>query len=63
MEALIPHPSTRPRHDWTFDEVEALFARPFMELVFEAATVHRRWFNPSEVQKSQLLSIKTCGCA
>ncbi|MGQ2992334.1 biotin synthase BioB, partial [Brevundimonas sp.] len=52
-----------PRHDWTLEEVEALFARPFMELVFEAATVHRRWFDPSEVQKSQLLSIKTGGCA
>lgn len=52
-----------PRHDWTLDDVEALFARPFMELVFEAATVHRRWFDPSEVQKSQLLSIKTGGCA
>lgn len=34
-----------------------------MELVYEAATVHRAWFNPSEVQKSQLLSIKTGGCA
>lgn len=52
-----------PRHDWTLDEVEALFARPFMELVFEAATVHRRWFDPSEVQKSRLLSVKTGGCA
>ncbi|MGV2482333.1 UNVERIFIED_CONTAM: biotin synthase, partial [Salmonella enterica subsp. enterica serovar Weltevreden] len=48
-----------PRHDWTLEEVEALFARPFMELVFEAATVHRRTFDPNEVQKSQLLSIKT----
>ena len=52
-----------PRHDWTLAEVEALFARPFMDLVFEAATVHRAWFDPSEVQKSQLLSIKTGGCA
>ncbi len=52
-----------PRHDWTLEEVEALFARPFMELVFEAATVHRRAFDPSEVQKSQLLSVKTGGCA
>ena len=52
-----------PRHDWTLEEVEALFARPFMELVFEAATVHRRTFDPSEVQKSQLLSVKTGGCA
>jgi len=54
---------TLPRHDWTLEEVEALFARPFMELVFDAATVHRAWFDPSEVQKSQLLSIKTGGCA
>ena len=27
-----------PRHDWTLDEVDALFARPFMELVYDAAT-------------------------
>ena len=52
-----------PRHDWTLAEVEALFARPFMELVYDAATVHRAWFDPSEVQKSQLLSVKTGGCA
>jgi biotin synthase len=52
-----------PRHDWTLDEVEALFARPFMELVYDAATVHRAGFEPSEIQKSQLLSIKTGGCA
>jgi biotin synthase len=55
--------SALPRHDWTLEEVETLFARPFMELVFEAATVHRVHFDPSEVQKSQLLSIKTGGCA
>src|SRR5690606_38545074 len=54
---------TLPRHDWTPAEVEALFARPFMELVYEAATVHRRWFDPSQVQKSRLLSVKTGGCA
>lgn len=52
-----------PRHDWTLEEVEALFARPFLELVFDAAAVHRRWFDPSEVQKSRLLSVKTGGCA
>lgn len=57
------HRLSQPRHDWTLQEVEALFARPFMELVYEAASVHRRWFNPNEVQKSQLLSIKTGGCA
>ena len=55
--------AAQPRHDWTLEEVEALFTRPFMELVFDAATVHRRWFDPSHIQKSQLLSIKTGGCA
>lgn len=52
-----------PRHDWTLDQVQALFDQPFMELVFQAATVHRAWFDPSEVQLSQLLSVKTGGCA
>ena len=52
-----------PRHDWTLDEVEALFELPFTELVFRAAEVHRRWFDPTEVQLSQLLSVKTGGCA
>ena len=51
-----------PRHDWTLDEVLALFGLPFSELVFRAADVHRRWFDPEEVQLSQLLSIKTGGC-
>jgi biotin synthase len=52
-----------PRHDWTLSEVEALFELPFPELVFQAASVHRRWFDPAEVQLSQLLSVKTGGCA
>ena len=52
-----------PRHDWTLEEVEALFDLPFTELVFRAAEVHRRWFDPTEVQLSQLLSVKTGGCA
>ncbi|MBO9707249.1 MAG: biotin synthase BioB [Caulobacter sp.] len=55
--------SAQPRHDWTLPEVEALFDLPFMELVFQAATVHRAWFDPSEMQISQLLSVKTGGCA
>ena len=63
MTAPADRDPALPRHDWTLEEVEALFARPFMELVYDAATVHRRWFDPSEVQKSQLLSVKTGGCA
>jgi biotin synthase len=52
-----------PRHDWTQAEIEALFDLPFTELVFRAAAVHRRWFDPTEIQLSQLLSVKTGGCA
>ena len=58
-----PPPTHQPRHDWTLPQVEALFDLPFMELVFQAATVHRAWFDPSELQLSQLLSVKTGGCA
>jgi len=58
-----PLDAAQPRHDWTLDEVEALFALPFPELIFQAAAVHRRGFDPTEVQLSQLLSVKTGGCA
>src|SRR4029078_4557888 len=50
------------RNDWTRAEVAALFALPFPELMFEAARVHPQHFDPSEVQISTLLSIKTGGC-
>jgi biotin synthase len=52
----------RIRNDWTREEVRALFALPFPELMFEAARVHRRHFDPAEVQISTLLSVKTGGC-
>src|SRR3954468_880386 len=50
------------RHDWTHQEVRALFELPFPELIFRAQTIHRRHFDPNEVQISTLLSIKTGGC-
>ena len=50
------------RHDWTREEVRALFALPFPELMFRAAEIHRQNFDPTEVQISTLLSIKTGGC-
>jgi biotin synthase len=51
------------RNDWTRAEIAALFDLPFTELVYRAAEVHRRSFDPAEVQLSTLLSIKTGGCA
>jgi biotin synthase len=50
------------RHDWTRAEVRTLFELPFPELIFRAQSVHRRHFDPTEVQISTLLSIKTGGC-
>jgi biotin synthase len=55
-------PTDVARHDWTRAEVAALFALPFPELIFRAAEVHRANFDPTEVQISTLLSIKTGGC-
>jgi biotin synthase len=52
-----------PRNDWTRAEIEALFELPFSDLVFRAAQAHRANFAPNEVQLSQLLSVKTGGCA
>jgi biotin synthase len=59
----LPRPALNlPRHDWTRDEVRALFALPFPDLMFRAAQIHRQNFDPAEVQISTLLSIKTGGC-
>jgi biotin synthase len=50
------------RSDWTLEEVRALFDLPFADLLFHAQSVHRRYFDPNEVQVSTLLSIKTGAC-
>ena len=50
------------RTDWSLSEVEALFALPFMDLVFQAQQVHRLYQEPNTVQISTLLSIKTGAC-
>lgn len=50
------------RHNWTRAEVEALFALPFNDLLFQAQSLHRTYFDPNQVQVSTLLSIKTGAC-
>jgi len=50
------------RHDWTLEEVAALFELPFNDLLFRAQTVHRQYFDPNTIQASTLLSIKTGAC-
>ncbi|MBV7317209.1 biotin synthase BioB [Shewanella sp. NIFS-20-20] len=54
--------STQCRHDWQKHEIEALFALPMNDLLFNAHSIHRQAFNPNEVQISRLLSIKTGAC-
>jgi biotin synthase len=60
--ARMPDPEIVVRHDWSRQEVRALFALPFPALMFRAQSVHRRHFDPCAVQISTLLSIKTGGC-
>ena len=50
------------RNDWTREEIAAIFDLPFTELLFQAATTHRAYHKPDEIQLCTLLSIKTGGC-
>jgi len=50
------------RHDWTLDEITSIYARPLPDLIFEAQTLFRRYFDATRVQGCVLLSIKTGGC-
>lgn len=50
------------RNDWTLPEIKEIYNKPLLELIYEAATVHRKWHKPNEVQVCTLLSVKTGGC-
>ena len=51
------------RHDWTVEEIRAIYSLPITELVYRAQTVHRAAFPDGAVQLCQLLSVKTGGCS
>jgi len=51
------------RHNWTREEADELYSQPFNDLLFQAHSVHRKYFDPNQVQRSKLLIIKTGGCA
>ncbi|CAN7635153.1 biotin synthase BioB [Variovorax sp. LjRoot130] len=63
LRTKTSRPEPRPDQRWGVADVEALFALPFMDLLFRAQQVHRQHFDANEVQLSTLLSIKTGGCA
>lgn len=50
------------KHNWTQQEILDIYNKPMMELLYEAATIHRRFHDPNTVQISTLISIKTGGC-
>ncbi|MEP3388378.1 MAG: biotin synthase BioB [Reichenbachiella sp.] len=50
------------RNDWTREEISEIYNTPIMDLVYRAATVHRAYHDPNEVQVCTLLSVKTGGC-
>jgi biotin synthase len=50
------------RHDWSAEEALAVYSQPLPDLMYQAQSVHRQYFNPHEVQRSTLLSVKTGGC-
>ena len=50
------------RHDWTLDEIAALYEQPLMELVYQAQTLHRQHHVAGAIEKAVLLNIKTGAC-
>src|SRR5262245_17949002 len=50
------------KHDWSAAEIKEIYNMPLMELIFQAAEIHRKNFNPQKIQISSLISIKTGGC-
>lgn len=48
--------------DWTKEEIKEVYDMPMLELLYRASSVHRMFFDPTEVQQCTLLSIKTGGC-
>lgn len=56
-------PFDTPRSDWTRDEIKALYELPLDTLIGRALSVKQANWADSKIQKSQLLSIKTGGCA
>lgn len=50
------------RNNWTQEEITSIYNQPILQLIYQAATVHREFHDPQEVQVCTLLSVKTGGC-
>ncbi|KAL0950833.1 hypothetical protein HGRIS_007594 [Hohenbuehelia grisea] len=51
------------RHDWSRQDIQAIYDTPLMELVFRAASVHRKHQDANKIQLCTLMNIKTGGCS
>lgn len=56
------HGNLEIRNNWTREQADKLYRQPLNDLLFQAHTIHRKYFDPNQVQRSKLLSIKTGGC-
>ena len=50
------------RHNWTLEEIRKIYDLPLLELIYQAATTHRLFHDPQEIQVCHLISVKTGGC-
>lgn len=55
--------STEIRNNWTIDEIKEIYYSPVLELIYRAASLHRKYQATGEVQVCTLLSVKTGGCS
>lgn len=50
------------RYDWTVEQIREVYHTPLLDLIHRAATIHRQFHDPSEVQVCKLISVKTGAC-
>lgn len=62
-EQYSNHSETSFRHNWTDEEALDFYEAPLIDLVLQAQTEHRKYFEPNKIQMSKLISVKTGGCA
>lgn len=59
----MAYPQQTIRHNWTKEEIITIYNQPIMDLIYQAASIHRQYHDPNSIQISSLLSIKTGGCS
>ena len=51
------------RHNWTFEEAKEIFKQPLLELIFQAASVHRKFQDSRKMNMNTLISVRTGACS